>query len=137
MERDAGTAGEARRAGQHRAEPPVVPVRAVDADHVEVEGHDLARVVPAAAREMFDVAAWFGVDVEIISYGHTLVQAADLQIALAFGRTTHFEQPVPPEPFEYGVTSTLRTGSDGLVHAPDASGLGIDEELHAGWAVGR
>ena len=72
------------------------------------------------------VAADAGLDVELISYGHTVIQAANLHIALAFGRTSYFEQAVPPEPFEHGVRTPIRTGQDGLVHAPDGPGLGIE-----------
>jgi L-alanine-DL-glutamate epimerase-like enolase superfamily enzyme len=81
---------------------------------------------PTAARDLFAVAAEAGLDVELISYGHTVIQAANLHTALAFGRTTYFEQAVPPEPFEHGVRTTIRTGDDGLVHAPDGPGLGIE-----------
>ncbi|MGZ8583615.1 MAG: mandelate racemase/muconate lactonizing enzyme family protein [Actinomycetota bacterium] len=81
---------------------------------------------PTAARDLFGVAAEAGLDVELISYGHTVIQAANLHMALAFGRTTYFEQAVPPEPFEHGVRTTIRTGHDGLVHAPDGPGLGIE-----------
>lgn len=80
---------------------------------------------PTPAIQLMGVAAAAGLDVELISYGHTVIQAADLQVALAFGRTTFFEQAVPVEPFEHGVSDVLRTGSDGLVHAPAGPGLGI------------
>lgn len=80
---------------------------------------------PTPSMRLFEVAAEAGLDVELISYGHTVIQAADLQVALAFGRTTYFEQAVPVEPFEHGVVDVLRTGSDGLVHAPSGLGLGI------------
>jgi L-alanine-DL-glutamate epimerase-like enolase superfamily enzyme len=81
---------------------------------------------PTAARELVGVAADAGLDVELISYGHTVIQAANLHTALAFGRTTFFEQAVPPEPFEHGVRQPIRTGEDGLVHAPDGPGLGVE-----------
>lgn len=80
---------------------------------------------PTQAIRIMRIAEEAGLDVELISYGHTVIQAADLQLALAFGRTTYFEQAVPVEPFEYGVTDVLRTGTDGLVHAPQTPGLGI------------
>ena len=80
---------------------------------------------PTPAVRLFRAAEEAGLDVELISYGHTVIQAADLQVALAFGRTSFFEQAVPVEPFEHGVTDVLRTGADGLVHAPDTPGLGI------------
>jgi L-alanine-DL-glutamate epimerase-like enolase superfamily enzyme len=81
---------------------------------------------PTAACDLMAVAADAGLDVELISYGHTVVQAANLQVALAFGRTTYFEQAVPPEPFEHGVRTPIRTGEDGIARAPDGPGLGID-----------
>jgi len=81
---------------------------------------------PTASLGLFEVAAEAGLDVELISYGHTVIQAVNLQVALAFGRTTFFEQPVPPEPFEHGVRNPIRTMHDGLVHATDEPGLGID-----------
>lgn len=80
---------------------------------------------PTPASRLFRLASDAELDVELISYGHTVIQAADLQVALAFGRTTYFEQAVPVEPFEHGVTDVLRTGLDGLVHAPSGPGLGI------------
>ena len=81
---------------------------------------------PTAARELTGVAADAGLDVELISYGHTVIQAANLHVASAFGRTDYFEQAVPPEPFEHGVRTPIRTGSDGMVHAPEGPGLGIE-----------
>ncbi|MGE4365705.1 MAG: enolase C-terminal domain-like protein, partial [Mycolicibacterium sp.] len=81
---------------------------------------------PTPAVRMIRAAEKAGLDVELISYGHTVIQAADLQVALAFGRTTYFEQAVPVEPFEHGVRTVLRTGTDGHVHAPAGPGLGID-----------
>ncbi len=80
---------------------------------------------PTPASRLMAVASGAGLDVELISYGHSVIQAADLQVALAFGRTEYFEQAVPVEPFEHGVTDVLRTGSDGRVHAPEGPGLGI------------
>jgi L-alanine-DL-glutamate epimerase-like enolase superfamily enzyme len=67
-----------------------------------------------------------GLPVELISYGHTLIQAANLHAALAFGMTSFFEQAVPPEPFEHGVREPIRTGSDGRVHVSRGTGLGIE-----------
>jgi L-alanine-DL-glutamate epimerase-like enolase superfamily enzyme len=81
---------------------------------------------PTAGRALMAVAADAGLDVELISYGHTVIQAANLHMALAFGRTRYFEQAVPPEPFEHGVRTPIRAGRDGLVHAPDGPGLGIE-----------
>jgi L-alanine-DL-glutamate epimerase-like enolase superfamily enzyme len=81
---------------------------------------------PTAARSLMAVAERAGLDAELISYGHTVIQAANLHVALAFGRTTYFEQAVPPEPFEHGVQHPIRTGHDGLVQPPDGPGLGVE-----------
>jgi L-alanine-DL-glutamate epimerase-like enolase superfamily enzyme len=86
---------------------------------------------PTAARELMMVADDVGMPVELISYGHTLIQAANLQVALAYGRTSFFEQAVPPEPFEHGATTTVRTDGDGMVRVADDAGLGIDLDLPA------
>jgi L-alanine-DL-glutamate epimerase-like enolase superfamily enzyme len=65
-------------------------------------------------------------NVELISYGHTVIQAANLHAALAFGRTSFFEQAVPPEAFEHGVLEPIRTGPDGSARVSARPGLGID-----------
>jgi L-alanine-DL-glutamate epimerase-like enolase superfamily enzyme len=75
---------------------------------------------------LMSVAGDAGMPVELISYGHTVIQAANLHAALAFGRTSFFEQAVPPEPFEHGVVQPLRTGPDGLVEVSARPGLGIE-----------
>ena len=77
-------------------------------------------------RELMSVAESAGMDVELISYGHTVIQAANLHAALAFGRTSFFEQAVPPEPFEHGVLEPIRTGLDGFAGVSARPGLGID-----------
>ena len=79
-----------------------------------------------AARRLMAVAVDAGLDVELISYGHTVVQAANLHLALAYGRTTYFEQPVPPEPWEHAVRNPIRTGPDGIARCPVGPGLGIE-----------
>lgn len=80
---------------------------------------------PTAARALMQVAETSDLGVELISYGHTVIQAANLHVALAFGRTEFFEQAVPVEPFEYGVVDPIRTDADGSVRLPDGPGLGI------------
>jgi len=81
---------------------------------------------PTGARSLMHVADASGLDVELISYGHSVIQAVNLHVALAFGRTAFFEQAVPTEPFEYGVVNPIRTGEDGSVQLPDGHGIGID-----------
>lgn len=77
-------------------------------------------------RALMSVAERAGMDVELISYGHTVIQAANLHAALAFGRTSFFEQAVPPEPFEHGVVEPIRTGPDGAAGVTTRPGIGID-----------
>jgi L-alanine-DL-glutamate epimerase-like enolase superfamily enzyme len=50
----------------------------------------------------------------------------NLHAALAFGRTSFFEQGVPPEPVEFGVREAIRTGADGFAGVSEQPGLGID-----------
>lgn len=81
---------------------------------------------PTAARELFAVAEDAGLDVELISYGHTVIQAANLHVAATFERTTYFEQAVPEDPFEPGVRTPIRTGQDGMATCPAGPGHGIE-----------
>jgi L-alanine-DL-glutamate epimerase-like enolase superfamily enzyme len=77
------------------------------------------------ARKLFALAEAFGLDVELLSYGHTLVQAANLHLALAFRNTSFFEQAVPVTDFEFGVVNPIRIDGSGRVPAPEGAGLGI------------
>jgi L-alanine-DL-glutamate epimerase-like enolase superfamily enzyme len=77
------------------------------------------------------LAGAFGLDFEPVSYGHTLLQAANLQVMLAFDNIRYFELPYPAEPWEYGVVTPIRPGPDGTVALPDGPGLGV--ELDWGW----
>jgi L-alanine-DL-glutamate epimerase-like enolase superfamily enzyme len=82
------------------------------------------------ARRLFAVADAFDLDVELTGYGQTLVQAANLHVALAFGRTTFVERAVPEPEFSWGVTTPITMAEDGTVGVVDAPGLGVtlDEE---------
>jgi L-alanine-DL-glutamate epimerase-like enolase superfamily enzyme len=82
-------------------------------------------------RRIFDLAAERGMDVEPISYGHTLVQAANLQVMLAYGRTAYFEQAYPFEAWEYGVTTPIRADAEGMTHLPAGPGLGVELDCAA------
>jgi L-alanine-DL-glutamate epimerase-like enolase superfamily enzyme len=78
-----------------------------------------------SAIRQYDVARAFGIDVELTSYGQTLVQAANLHVMLAFGRTSFFERAVPSAEFEFGVTTPITMDAAGTVGALDAPGLGV------------
>jgi L-alanine-DL-glutamate epimerase-like enolase superfamily enzyme len=92
-----------------------------------------------SARRLFDVADAFDLDVELTGYGQTLVQAANLHVALAFGRTSYVERAVPVDEFEWGVTTPIRMAPDGTVGVGDGPGLAVeldDEEIDAA-VIGR
>lgn len=67
----------------------------------------------------------FGLPIELVSYGHTLVQAANLHAMLGLGAASYFEQAFPLEAWEYAVQTPLRAGPDGMVRAPTEPGLGV------------
>ena len=86
-------------------------------------------ITPMAA--IFALAAERDMDVEPVSYGHTLVQAANLQVMLAYGRTAYFEQAYPFEAWEYGVLNPIRADAEGMTHLPGGPGLGVELDLEA------
>jgi L-alanine-DL-glutamate epimerase-like enolase superfamily enzyme len=77
------------------------------------------------AGKLAGLAEAWGLRVELQSWGYTLIQAANLHFGLAHQHTGHFELPVPPGPYEYGVVNPYRVGKDGCVEAPTEPGLGI------------
>ena len=79
-----------------------------------------------SALRQFEVAEAFDLDVELTSYGQTLVQAANLHVMLAFGRTSFFERAVPSEEFEFGVTTPITMAADGSVGPLEGPGLGVE-----------
>jgi L-alanine-DL-glutamate epimerase-like enolase superfamily enzyme len=75
-----------------------------------------------------------GMKCEIMSWGNTMISSANLSLMLGTGLSSYYEQPVPYEPYEYGMLDTIRTDRDGYVTAPAAPGLGyrIDwDAMHA------
>ena len=81
-------------------------------------GIDPARRAAALARKA-------GLDCEFMAWGYNIAAAANLHLMLATDNCTYFEQAMPYEPFEFAMLDTLRPGSDGLVRAPERSGLGL------------
>ena len=86
-----------------------------------------------SAIRLFAFAQAFGLEIELTSYGQTLVQSANLHVMLAFGRTSFFERAVPSAEFAFGVTTPIRMDAGGTVGALDAAGLGVtlDEDAIA------
>lgn len=85
--------------------------------------------------EIADLARSSALDFEPVSYGHTLCQAANLHVMLAFDNVHYFELPYPVEPWEYGVVDPIRPGPDGTVAMPGRPGLGV--ELDWDWIAGH
>ena len=68
---------------------------------------------------------------EVMSWGFTLVSAANLHLMLAFDSCSYYEQAVPYESYEYGMNGVIRTGADGHVVAPRGPGLGVEIDWKA------
>lgn len=65
-----------------------------------------------------------GMKCEIMSWGNILISSANLHLMLGTGVCSWYEQPVPYEPYEFGMQQTMRTGPDGFMNAPQGPGLG-------------
>jgi len=76
--------------------------------------------------EIARLAQAFELDLEPVSYGHTLAQGANLQVMLAFDNIRYFELPYPVEPWEYGVVEPIRPRPDGTVALPPGPGTGVE-----------
>lgn len=77
------------------------------------------------ARKICALAEAYDLPVEPQSWGYTFVQAANLQLGLATRQSSYFELPVPYDAYEFGVENPFRLDKQGLVHLPEAPGLGI------------
>ena len=74
------------------------------------------------------LASAHGLKTELQSYGYPLAQAANLALMLGVEGCTYFEQPVPVEHFDYGVTNPIRIDGEGMVRLPAGPGFGLDIE---------
>ena len=83
------------------------------------------------ARKAMALVEAAGMKCEVMSWGNTLVSAANLHLMLGFDLCTYFEQAVPYEPYEYGMKDVIRTGPDGMVAAPGGPGLGVEVDWQA------
>jgi L-alanine-DL-glutamate epimerase-like enolase superfamily enzyme len=68
---------------------------------------------------------------EVMSWGFSLISAANLHLMLAFDNCTFFEQTMPYEPYECGMKEVIRTQADGYVYAPEGPGLGLEVDWEA------
>ena len=83
------------------------------------------------ARKYLSLVEAAGMQCEIMSWGNTLVSAANLHLMLGTGLCTYYEQAVPWEPYEYGMHDVIRTQPDGHVVAPSGPGLGVQVDWDA------
>jgi L-alanine-DL-glutamate epimerase-like enolase superfamily enzyme len=85
------------------------------------------------ANRLAGLARAFSMDVELTSYGHSLVQAANLHAMLGLGGASFFEMAYPYEPWQRGVENPFALDWQGRVAAHDASGLGLrlDQDMIA------
>ena len=84
-----------------------------------------------AARKAMALVEAAGMNCEIMSWGFTLISAANLHLMLAFHNCTYYEQAVPYEAYEYGMKDVIRTQPDGYVAAPQGPGLGVEVDWRA------
>jgi L-alanine-DL-glutamate epimerase-like enolase superfamily enzyme len=79
-----------------------------------------------AGRKLAALAEASGLGIELQSWGHTLVQAANLHLALGCGRAEWFEYAVPAASHRAAVCNPIEVDERGLVHPPSGPGLGIE-----------
>ena len=80
--------------------------------------------ITALCKQMV-LAKAFDMDLEPVSYGHSLCAIQTLHVMQAFPNVKYFELAYPVEPWEYGVVNPVRPDAAGMVSAPDGDGLGI------------
>lgn len=85
----------------------------------------------SAAKEAVTIADAHGLKCEIMSWGFSLVAAANLHLMLASHACTYFEHSVPAPPYEFGMRDVVAVGPDGYVEAPTKPGLGLDVDWDA------
>ncbi len=68
---------------------------------------------------------------ELQSWGTPIVQAANLQLALAYHNCSFYEQPYPYENFEFDTKTVIRIDKEGFAHAPKGNGLGVEMDWDA------
>jgi L-alanine-DL-glutamate epimerase-like enolase superfamily enzyme len=77
------------------------------------------------ALELLMIANDAGLPIEIQSWGHSLSQAANLHMMLAYERTQFFEVAMPKAAFEFGMKTGIML-DQGRVVAPKRPGLGLE-----------
>jgi L-alanine-DL-glutamate epimerase-like enolase superfamily enzyme len=77
------------------------------------------------------LAQAFAMNYEVHHGGNSLNNVANLHVIMAIPNCEYFEVLLPAGAQKYGLVEDIEVGPDGLVHAPDAPGLGyeVDREL--------
>ena len=83
------------------------------------------------AKKYMALVETVGMKCEIMSWGNTLVSAANLHLMLGTGLSSYYEQSVPYDPYSFGMHDTIRTQQDGYVYAPEGPGLGVQIDWEA------
>lgn len=76
--------------------------------------------------EAMAIARAHGVKCELLSWGYTLSQAANLHLMLANSNCEYLEQASPFDKYEFGTKTPLRPDADGLVYPTEMPGLGVE-----------
>jgi L-alanine-DL-glutamate epimerase-like enolase superfamily enzyme len=85
----------------------------------------------SVAKKALSLVEAAGMNCEIMSWGPTLISAANLHLMLAFPFCTYYEQSVPYDVYEFGMMEVIRTHTDGYVQAPKGPGLGVRLDWNA------
>jgi L-alanine-DL-glutamate epimerase-like enolase superfamily enzyme len=72
------------------------------------------------------LAEAFGMNFEIHHGGNSLNNVANLHVIMAIRNCEYFEVLLPAGAQKYGLVQDIEVDRDGLVHAPDAPGLGYE-----------
>lgn len=82
------------------------------------------------AIDLLQIANDSGLPIELQSWGHSLLQAANLHLMLANSRTQYFEAPMPKAGYELGMVdgNLIRQGQ---AVAPETPGLGLTVDWDA------
>jgi L-alanine-DL-glutamate epimerase-like enolase superfamily enzyme len=85
----------------------------------------------SGARKALALVEAAGMNCEIMSWGPTMISAANLHVILSVPFCTYFEQAVPYPSYEFAMKDVIRTQPDGYVEAPSGPGLGVELDWKA------
>lgn len=79
----------------------------------------------SSLNKMAALARSFDLNLEPVTYGHSLYATAGLHFILGHPNTSYFEIAYPMEDWEYGVVDPVRPDASGVVRAPEGNGIGL------------